>query len=714
MLHSPEKIISIDTQNEELAALAPAEVPSRALELAAGAGMGMAVLVGSTGVAGAHEAPASGMVAIEQGDNLTDTFRDYGLTLNEGLSLHANTQYRENPGLVHPGDLVDVTPEAETTQNVLVATIAPGDTTWSFAKQHGAETDAIKKAVVFDLDEVKPGQQVIYKANGEWRTRTIVPGDTIGAIALAEKAPASSFKMLVDFDREKVWPGDMLAVVNTEVNAAQTQQVVVKVERGETLTEIADEHGTTVEAIIADNPRIRNPHHIEAGWDLVVDSPKPEVVVTVAPEPVVQAAAVPVAEVVPVAPVSVEVQKPTDPTDIEAQKAYAWYLLTQRHGLSVNAAGGIMGNIGGESNFAPARVQGRPVEHVSHDPRPNVGYGFAQWTTRGRQAHLEAFAAERGLPVSDPELQVDFIIKELRESFPTTFDRLIQADSIEEASDIFMTEFERPADQSARARDRRSEIGEAVVEQLTAPAPELTLPPVVTVPEAPAPVETPQPPVQETLPEQTPVEPAENPPVEHGEHEHDHDEEVVEQEVAAPAASETEGQGSAPVTDATPPETVPQPEAPAPAAPQHSVAGERLAHPVGSQFPLTSDFGPREAPRTSGGRGSSNHRGTDYGTPVGTPIHAPQDGVVEFAGERGRNGNLVIVDHGPNSQGQPVDTIYAHMDEIAVETGEHVEQGEIIGTTGNTGNSSGPHLHLGVTVGGQHIDPETVIEGPEL
>jgi murein DD-endopeptidase MepM/ murein hydrolase activator NlpD len=94
------------------------------------------------------------------------------------------------------------------------------------------------------------------------------------------------------------------------------------------------------------------------------------------------------------------------------------------------------------------------------------------------------------------------------------------------------------------------------------------------------------------------------------------------------------------------------------------------------------------------------HAGVDIGAATGTPIHAAKDGVVIHAGWRGGYGNAVLVEH----EGGVV-TLYAHMTRTAAQNGQTVLAGDVIGYVGSTGNSTGPHLHLEVRVGGQPVDP---------
>lgn len=105
-----------------------------------------------------------------------------------------------------------------------------------------------------------------------------------------------------------------------------------------------------------------------------------------------------------------------------------------------------------------------------------------------------------------------------------------------------------------------------------------------------------------------------------------------------------------------------------------------------------------------GVRGSGMHTGMDIANAQGTNIYASASGAVKFTGWFGGYGNLVIVTHGNG-----VDTYYAHCNTILVSAGQQVSQGQLIAKMGNTGNSSGPHLHLEVRVNGVAQNPQTYV-----
>jgi murein DD-endopeptidase MepM/ murein hydrolase activator NlpD len=98
----------------------------------------------------------------------------------------------------------------------------------------------------------------------------------------------------------------------------------------------------------------------------------------------------------------------------------------------------------------------------------------------------------------------------------------------------------------------------------------------------------------------------------------------------------------------------------------------------------------------------SGHQALDFGVKVGTPVLTTLSGRVVHAGWNDEGyGNLVIVENGPYR------AYYAHLSEIPVQIGQFVQAGAVVGLSGNTGNSTGPHLHYEVRLNGQEVDPRT-------
>lgn len=113
---------------------------------------------------------------------------------------------------------------------------------------------------------------------------------------------------------------------------------------------------------------------------------------------------------------------------------------------------------------------------------------------------------------------------------------------------------------------------------------------------------------------------------------------------------------------------------------------------------MTTEYG--QGRTINGVPSGSRHSGYDLAAPTGTEFMAAQTGKVRFAAELTLTGNTVILEHGLGIFSQ-----YYHMDRIQVSAGELVEQGQILGTVGSTGFSTGPHLHYCVYVNGAYVDP---------
>jgi len=120
--------------------------------------------------------------------------------------------------------------------------------------------------------------------------------------------------------------------------------------------------------------------------------------------------------------------------------------------------------------------------------------------------------------------------------------------------------------------------------------------------------------------------------------------------------------------------------------------------PVSGKAEVSSEFGLRSNP--FGGRGYEMHEGIDFKGPVGKPILATADGVVVKAEYSGGYGKHVQIDHGYNYE-----TLYAHLSDIEVRIGDRVKRGDVLGALGNTGRSSGPHLHYSIYRNGQAVNP---------
>ena len=116
---------------------------------------------------------------------------------------------------------------------------------------------------------------------------------------------------------------------------------------------------------------------------------------------------------------------------------------------------------------------------------------------------------------------------------------------------------------------------------------------------------------------------------------------------------------------------------------------------------LTSTFGVRTDPYTNH---RVMHKGLDFAADLGADVVAPADGYVIFVGNRGGYGKAVVLDHGYGVQ-----THYAHLSAYRVEVGQEVKRGQVIAAVGNTGRSTGTHLHYEVRFNGIPQDPEKYI-----
>ena len=122
---------------------------------------------------------------------------------------------------------------------------------------------------------------------------------------------------------------------------------------------------------------------------------------------------------------------------------------------------------------------------------------------------------------------------------------------------------------------------------------------------------------------------------------------------------------------------------------------------------ITSEFGYRKAPT---GGATTNHSGIDIAVPVGTPVKAIAEGKVIAAngGMRGY-GNGVFIDHGLIN-GKQVISEYGHLSQFLVKVGDKVKQGNVIAKSGNSGISTGPHLHITIRENNIPVNPRKYID----
>ncbi|MCL2274210.1 MAG: M23 family metallopeptidase [Defluviitaleaceae bacterium] len=130
----------------------------------------------------------------------------------------------------------------------------------------------------------------------------------------------------------------------------------------------------------------------------------------------------------------------------------------------------------------------------------------------------------------------------------------------------------------------------------------------------------------------------------------------------------------------------------------------------GMPWRISSPFGWRNNPFGTGGR--EFHNGIDIPKPIGTPIRAIADGYVILSQFSSGAGNWVQIDHGYIAGFGRVVSEYTHNSRNLVTVGQWVDAGRVIAEVGSTGRSTGPHLHLGIIVAGQHINPVIFINAP--
>ncbi len=132
------------------------------------------------------------------------------------------------------------------------------------------------------------------------------------------------------------------------------------------------------------------------------------------------------------------------------------------------------------------------------------------------------------------------------------------------------------------------------------------------------------------------------------------------------------------------------------AAPSGNLNGMQLSIPVTGS--ISSRFGSRGASR------STIHTGLDISTSSGTGIRPISAGTVTYSAYKGSYGNLIIIDHGNGVQ-----SYYAHCSALYVSVGQSVDTNTTIGAVGSTGNSTGPHLHLEIRIGGEPVNPQNYL-----
>lgn len=134
---------------------------------------------------------------------------------------------------------------------------------------------------------------------------------------------------------------------------------------------------------------------------------------------------------------------------------------------------------------------------------------------------------------------------------------------------------------------------------------------------------------------------------------------------------------------------------------ERGLAGIPQHSPASMEF-ISSGFGYRADPFTGG---AAFHAGLDFKGPIGAPIYAAAAGTIRFVGVQQGYGNTVEIDHGNGLM-----TRYAHMSGFRATPGQRVEAGQVIGLIGNTGRSTGPHLHFEVRINDRAVNPRPFLE----
>jgi murein DD-endopeptidase MepM/ murein hydrolase activator NlpD len=116
---------------------------------------------------------------------------------------------------------------------------------------------------------------------------------------------------------------------------------------------------------------------------------------------------------------------------------------------------------------------------------------------------------------------------------------------------------------------------------------------------------------------------------------------------------------------------------------------------------VNSGYGSRTSPWSAN---SEFHSGLDIGARVGTPVKSPAPGTVVFAGVNAEYGQTLIIEHGNETK-----SLYGHLSKLNVAVNQKVQRGDVVALTGNTGRSSGPHLHYEIRIKDQSVNPTSYL-----
>lgn len=322
----------------------------------------------------------------------------------------------------------------------------------------------------------------------------------------------------------------------------------------------------------------------------------------------------------------------------------AWDYLTKQGGMSSQAAAGIFGNLMQESGMNPRVLEGGAIGNLKIDG--NTGYGIAQWTSQDRQQGLANYAAAKGTDPGDMQTQLGYLQSEMGNGL---IGEMNSAKSVEDATNVFCDEFERPDASAANKPNRIAQAnaafqnqGKGIVTAGTNKGSNGKTPAKKTYGGIFGALDQ----MNDTVGDQM---------------------KALLYGTPASTSGSTKGNAGSMQTNNT----------------ANNASDWMLANLKGSQ--ITTQY------KAVDDSHPNPHTGIDFAADTGTPIPSPVDGTVTYSKspeESHGYGNLSIVTDKQNQQ-----HFFAHMDSLQRQEGETVKKGDIIGPVGSTGHSTGPHLH---------------------
>ena len=126
-----------------------------------------------------------------------------------------------------------------------------------------------------------------------------------------------------------------------------------------------------------------------------------------------------------------------------------------------------------------------------------------------------------------------------------------------------------------------------------------------------------------------------------------------------------------------------------------------ILYPFEGEYRVSSAYGARSAPKAGA---STDHKGIDFALPVNTDVISSIAGNVSDVGYNSARGNYIVIENGG------ISTLYQHLNSAIVKKGDTVRQGQVIAKSGNTGLTTGPHLHYELKIDGQNVDPALYLQ----